>query len=126
MAPIEVRSYLQKKGIGWLVLEIAMKIKEKVEIETVTDVQCDLCLCSTRVTSGGLEFATLQAQWGYGTKHDGERYELHLCEECFFLTLANLKQERRIQNLFSEDDDVVSNKARDELGLVARDDYFSD
>lgn len=84
MAPIEVRSYLQKKGIGWLVLEIAMKIKEKVEIETVTDVQCDLCLCSTRVTSGGLEFATLQAQWGYGTKHDGERYELHLCEECFF------------------------------------------
>lgn len=81
-----------------------MKITEKVEIETVTDVMCDVCLCSTQVTSGALEFATLQAHWGYGTKHDGERYELHLCEDCFFLTIANLKQGRRIQNLFSDND----------------------
>lgn len=102
-----------------------MKVKEMVEIETVTDVQCDVCLCSTRVTSGGLEFAILQAHWGYGTKHDGERYELHLCEDCFFLTITNLKQERRIQNLFSGDD-AVSTMTTDELGLVEKDDYFRD
>tara|TARA_R110000796_G_scaffold252646_1_gene390334 strand:- start:35060 stop:35437 length:378 start_codon:yes stop_codon:yes gene_type:complete len=125
MAPIEIRGYLLEKGVGWLVLEIAMKITEMVEIETVTDVQCDVCLCSTQVTSGGLEFATLQAHWGYGTRHDGERYELHLCEDCFFLTVANLKQERRIQNLFS-DDDAVSTMTTDELGLVAKDDDFRD
>lgn len=102
-----------------------MKITEKVESETVTDVVCDVCLCSTQVKYGGLEFATIQAQWGYGTKHDGERYELHLCEDCFFLTIANLKQEHRIQNLFSEDNDA-STKATDEFGLVAKDNYFRD
>lgn len=101
-----------------------MKIKEMVAIETVTDVQCDVCLCSTRVASGGLEFATLQVHWGYGTKHDGERYELHLCEDCFYLTIANLKQERRIQNIFSDDGDAVSAKTKDELGLVSKDEYF--
>lgn len=53
---------------------------------------------------------------------DGERYELHLCEDCFFQTLAYLKQERRTQNLFSEDgQDFI-----DDLGLVAKDDYFGD
>jgi|TARA_R110000850_G_C9890672_1_gene458825 hypothetical protein len=103
-----------------------MNIIEKVEVETVTDVVCDVCLCSTQVTSGGLEFATLQAHWGYSSKHDGERYELHLCEDCFFITIAQLKQERRIQNIFSNDDDAVSSKAEDELGLIAKDDYFRD
>tara|TARA_R110000751_G_scaffold151237_2_gene256228 strand:+ start:2563 stop:2892 length:330 start_codon:yes stop_codon:yes gene_type:complete len=107
-----------------LVLEIEMKITEKVEIETVTDVQCDVCLCSTEVTSGGLEFATLQAHWGYGTRHDGERYELHLCEDCFFRTVAYLKQERRIQNLFSDDEDAVSSKTTDVMGLIGKDEYF--
>ena len=60
----------------------------------------------------------------HGTKHDGERYELHLCEGCFFLTIANLKEERRIQNLIS--DDAVSSMPTGELGLVEKDDYFRD
>lgn len=103
-----------------------MKITGKVEVDTVTDVVCDVCLCSTRVANDGLEFATLQAHWGYGAEHDGERYEIHLCESCFFLTVANLKQERRIQNLFSDDEDVNTQKAEDNFGLVARDDFFRD
>lgn len=84
-----------------------MKINGKVEVDTVTDVVCDVCLCSTRIANDGLEFATLQARWGYGTAHDGERYEIHLCESCFSLTVANLKQERRIQNLFSDEEGVI-------------------
>ncbi|MFS8172941.1 hypothetical protein [Vreelandella titanicae] len=103
-----------------------MKVIEKVTADAVTDVVCDVCLTSTRVADEGLEFATFQAHWGYGTQHDGERYELHLCESCFFSTLAFLKKERRVQNLFSEDAcaDVV--KADGNLGLVATDDYFPD
>lgn len=54
-----------------------MKITGKVEIESVIDVLCDVCQLSPRVPSGQLQFATLQAHWGYGSKHDGERYELH-------------------------------------------------
>lgn len=76
-----------------------MKITGKVEIESVMEVVCDICQLSTRVTSGRFQFPPLKAHWGYGTKHDGERYELHLCEGCFFQAVANLTQERRIQPL---------------------------
>lgn len=99
-----------------------MKITGRVEVETVTDVVCDVCHCSTRLDTGGHQFGTLQAYWGNGTAHDGERYELHLCEECFFRTLAYLRQERRTQHLFSED----SQDLTDDLGLIRNDDYFSD
>ena len=83
---------------------------------------CDACQCSTRVACGEPQFATLLANWGYGAKHDGERYELHICEGCFFGTLAYLKQEWRMHNMFSDDDN--SYEAEDSFGLVATDDYF--
>lgn len=102
-----------------------MKITGKVEVHTVTDVVCDVCLCTTQIADG-LEFATLQARWGYGTQHDGERYELHLCESCFFRTLGYMKDERRIQNLFSYDESACGNVSDEEFGLVARNDFFQD
>ncbi|HBP40772.1 MAG TPA: hypothetical protein DD644_03320 [Halomonas sp.] len=104
-----------------------MKVTEKVEVEAVTDVVCDVCLTTTRVAEENLEYATLKAHWGYGSQHDGERYEVHLCESCFFSTLAYFKQERRVQNLFSEDSDRdQAFNTDDRLGLVATDDYFGD
>lgn len=30
------------------------------------------------------EFATLVASWGYGSSHDMDAYELHLCENCVY------------------------------------------
>lgn len=86
---------------------------------------CDVCLTTTHVAGENLEYATLEAHWGYGSQHDGERYEIHLCESCFFSALAYFKQERRVQNLFSEDGygNRVWNKD-DPLGLLARDEYF--
>ncbi|MCF5031028.1 MULTISPECIES: hypothetical protein [Pseudomonas syringae group] len=99
-----------------------MKITGRVEIEAVTDVVCDVCQLTTRVQKGGLQFATLQALWGYGTKHDGERYEVHLCEGCFFQAIANLKQERRTQSLFDDNGGLVEK----DFGLVAKDDFFGD
>ncbi|MNR46007.1 hypothetical protein D3C85_1649180 [compost metagenome] len=65
----------------------------------------------------------LQAHWGYGSAHDGERYEIHLCERCFFQTVANLKQERRAQTMFSENE---KDKLTDNFGMVAADDFFND
>ncbi|PPS34767.1 hypothetical protein LCH33_004715 [Pseudomonas amygdali] len=91
-----------------------MRITDKAEIEGVTDVVCDVCRLSTRVRNGDLQFATLQAHWGYGTTHDGECYEIHLCEDCFFQTIASLKQERRAQSLFSDNGGIVE----DDFGLV--------
>lgn len=99
-----------------------MKITGLVEVETVTDVTCDVCGCPTRRAAGGYQYGTLQAHWGYGSEHDGQRFEVHLCEHCFFQTLAYMKQERRVQQLFS-DEPAPENG---DLGLVARDDYFQD
>jgi hypothetical protein len=99
-----------------------MKIMGITEVETVIDIRCDVCSASTKVGAGGLQFGTLQALWGYGTAHDGKRYELHLCESCFFQTVAYLKQERRTQHMFSAD----APELPDDLGLVAKDDYFAD
>lgn len=99
-----------------------MKITGRVEVETVTDVLCDVCRCSTCLDTGGHQFGTLQAHWGYGTAHDGDHYKLHLCEDCFFRALAYLKQERLTQNLLSEDGQDLT----DNLGLIAKDDYFGD
>jgi hypothetical protein len=100
-----------------------MKIKEKKAVEVVSDLRCDVCLDSTRVEGGSLQYGVLQAHWGYGSAHDGERYEIHLCERCFFQAVASLKQERRIQTMFSEHD---NDRLTDNFGLVATDDYFND
>ncbi|WLH84330.1 hypothetical protein [Pseudomonas sp. FP2338] len=100
-----------------------MKIIGRVEVETVIDVRCDVCNASTRVDTGGLQFGSLQAKWGFGANHDGERYEIHLCEGGFFQALAYLRQERRIQNMFGADG---GSDPSEDLGLVANDDYFGD
>ncbi|MFJ4145856.1 hypothetical protein [Pseudomonas sp. NPDC089734] len=99
-----------------------MKILGRVESEAVTDVRCDICAESTRLANGNLQYGTLEAHWGYGAAHDGEHYEVHLCERCFFTTLGYLKQERRTAHLF----DSEPNAIEDELGLVNRNDWFRD
>lgn len=59
---------------------------------------------------------------GYGSQHDGERYRVHLCEPCFFQTLAYLREQRRIHTMF--DDEQPADEQV--FGQVARDDYFGE
>ena len=86
-----------------------MEIKQLQQVEVMTDMVCDVCNQSTK-----LEFAALSAHWGYDSTHDGERYELQLCEKCFFYALATLKKERRDAFMFDENFDPES---LDEFGL---------
>lgn len=53
----------------------------KKEVEVVSDVRCDVCEESyhTEGAVSNIEFGTLSAQWGYGSQHGGEKYEVHLC-----------------------------------------------
>ena len=53
-----------------------------------SDIHCAVCGDATRVPGYGQQHGTLQALWGYGSQHDGERYRVYLCESCFFGTLA--------------------------------------
>lgn len=98
-----------------------MKITTTEQAETVNDVLCDVCGDSTRVEGYGLQFGTLRANWGYGSNHDGERYELHLCEPCFFRTVSGLRRERMVNFMFTDEPQDL-----DSFGRVARDDFFSD
>ncbi|WP_412177675.1 hypothetical protein [Pseudomonas frederiksbergensis] len=111
--------YADRNNLIWGTM---MKILGRVEIEAVTDVRCDLCEQSTRLASGNLQYGTLAAHWGYGSAHDGERYEVHLCEGCFFTTLAHLRQGRRTAGRFAAD----SGSVEGELGLIIRNDFFQD
>lgn len=80
-----------------------MLVKGVVSTEQVIDIICDICGDSTKKAEQMLDYATLAANWGYGSSHDGERYQIHLCEECFFETLAFLRQCHRGKNMFTED-----------------------
>jgi len=71
-------------------------------VETVVDITCDACGKSTRADGGGLEYGVLQANWGYGSKHDGERFEIHLCEGCFFSSVSNIRRDYALNTLFDK------------------------
>ena len=81
-----------------------MKIPAMEQTESISDVLCDVCGDSTRIEGYGLQFGTLRASWGYGSTHDGERYEVHLCEPCFFRTISGLRRERMVNFMFSDED----------------------
>ncbi|HAB86523.1 MAG TPA: hypothetical protein DCF77_15460 [Pseudomonas sp.] len=98
-----------------------MKIVALETVAMVSDVLCDVCSESTRVEGYGTQLGVLRASWGYGSSHDGESYEVHLCENCFFRTLSGLRRERMVNDLFNDEADDLSS-----FGRVARDDFFND
>lgn len=73
-------------------------LEQDKDLEQLADILCDVCMESTK-----LNHAVLSTNWGKESKHDGEQYELHLCEACFFATLATLKREHRVKQMFNED-----------------------
>ncbi len=81
-----------------------MEISEIRPKEVVVEVICDCCGQSTTKDRelGVHEYATIAADWGYGSDHDGERYRYQLCETCFFGVLAYLRGEARMLGVFDE------------------------
>jgi hypothetical protein len=65
-------------------------------IQVVDDVNCDACgKSTTNNTNIGPDYAILESCWGYGSKDDGTKYNIDLCEECFFEVLSFIKEKRR-------------------------------
>lgn len=102
-----------------------MKIVETQNVPVTTDVLCDVCGTSTTKPGTPAQFGVLSAHWGYGSQHDGERYEVHLCEGCFFSTLSGLRRQRMVEHMFDEESDQAI-KPDAPFGLVERDNYFKD
>lgn len=86
-----------------------MKIKKLQSMEVVVDVLCDVCGKNTN-----FEYGVLQANWGYESTHDGDRYEVHLCEICFFETLTDLRARYQASLMPSDENFVLDFK----FGLV--------
>lgn len=84
-------------------------LEQDKDLEQPTDILCDVCMESTQ-----RNYAVLSANWGKESKHDGEQYELHLCEACFFATVATLKREHRVKQMFNED---FNESALEKFGL---------
>ncbi|AXV20832.1 hypothetical protein GVO02_20150 [Aeromonas caviae] len=80
-----------------------MLVKEIVPTEQVVDILCDVCGRSTKTNFGTNQYGSLSADFGYGSRHDGERYLVHLCEMCFFGTLATMREMHRGEHMFDDD-----------------------
>ncbi len=60
-----------------------MEIKEMVTKSVIIGYQCDICNKSCSDKCLGSEYATLYANWGYGSNKDGESHLCHICESCY-------------------------------------------
>lgn len=97
-----------------------MKTMAVDQIESANDVLCGVCNESTSVEFHGPQVATLRANWELRSPPNGERYEIHLCEQCFFSVLADLRRKRMLITMFSDGGEDLSN-----FGRVADDQFQS-
>jgi hypothetical protein len=64
-------------------------------IQEIDDVNCDICGKSATTMNIGPAWAELGACWGYGSIHDGYKYDIDICENCFVDVINFIKEKRR-------------------------------
>lgn len=66
---------------------------ELKEIGIIEDIVCNKCGNSCKVVDCENYFscAELVVHWGYGSGHDGEVHEAHLCEQCWEQIIKDFK-----------------------------------
>lgn len=72
-----------------------MKIFKLEKKEVLDKIYCDVCGECCTDENYGTESATLSVEWGYGSKKDGESYNVDLCEFCFDATISFLKERKK-------------------------------
>lgn len=73
-----------------------MKTFKDKTIKVIDDVHCDACgKSTTNYINVGPDYASIESCWGYGSKNDGTKYNIELCENCFFEVLNFIKQKRK-------------------------------
>jgi hypothetical protein len=75
---------------------MVMRIYKEKTTQVLDQIMCDICgkNCTDDFYDNH-ENATLEANWGYSTSRDGDRFEIHLCENCFGETLGFLRHKRK-------------------------------
>ena len=72
-----------------------MKTYREVIKKEIDDVICDCCGQSSTTMNIGPSWAELCATWGYGSIHDGDQYDIDICENCFLEILNFIKAKRK-------------------------------
>lgn len=72
-----------------------MKTYRNKLIKSIDSIYCDMCGENCTQEQLGHEYALLEAQWGYNSKQDGKRYDIHLCEQCFMDIVIFIKKQRK-------------------------------
>ena len=72
-----------------------MKTYKEKTVKVLDQIMCDACGKNCTDDYGNHENATLEAAWGYTSKRDGERFDIHLCNNCFDETLGFLINKRK-------------------------------
>lgn len=60
-----------------------MKTFKEKTVTVLDSVYCDICGLNCTIEQVGSEYATLEALWGYGSRRDGEKFDIHICQDCF-------------------------------------------
>jgi len=72
-----------------------MKTWKTKTTKVVDDVSCDCCgKSTTNYSDVGPDYATLESCWGYGSIHDGYKYDIDICENCFVDVINFIKEKR--------------------------------
>ena len=98
-----------------LPVEVPLKVTESQPVQVMIDVVCDICGVSTKSQAGPCHYGTLGAEFGFGSMHDGESYEVDLCENCFFDALTFTRHASSTKLMASRTGDAQAPK---NFGLV--------
>lgn len=74
---------------------------------------CDVCLDAVKEGTGA---GQLQGYWPTAANGTMERYEVTLCQNCFFKVVSGLSRDRMLTGLFSEEPDDFR---REDFGRLA-------
>ena len=73
-----------------------MKTYKKKLTKVIDQILCDCCgQSTTNIEQIGPDYATLESCWGYGSPNDGVKYDIQLCENCFYDILKTIRQKRQ-------------------------------
>jgi len=72
----------------------------------VCNITCDMCGKDCRDSAGvNNEFMSLDAHWGFATKHDTEKWSGEFCEKCsdkIFVLIKNAGGKIRVESVYSD------------------------
>lgn len=86
---------------------VIIKIIKKT-VDTVVGRVCDVCEQSLYVDVDGQtieECGELRAKLGFGSKQDGQCYQIDLFESCFMVAFYALRDKRKTEFMFSDKND---------------------